>query len=222
MLTHAIGRRVGLETVTEVNMGATVREFRRKDFGALSEIIEDVWQMRAYGDEIARPGSYLYALQCFSRSTFSRTAVVDGEVVGVVFAGVRGRSFRPLTSLRISLLDLRIRKLEGYGRLRDDFANLDSVDDDLISRYGEGFDSELILLILDERARGYGLGKRMFLEACDALRRQGSKRMFFYTDTDCNFGFYDALGAVRLGQRETECLGERLGMFIYGYDLSKQ
>lgn len=103
--------------------------------------------------------------------------------------------------------------------MMDDFDLLDEADDALKEKSGGGFGGELVLLILSEKARGHGLGKRLFSGACDYLRSKGAKSMFFYTDTDCNFGFYDAMGAVRLGHVDTLCLGQRIGMFIYRYDL---
>lgn len=37
----------------------------------------------------------------------------------------------------------------------------------------------------------------------------------FESDSDCNTGFYDSIGAERLGSEEMVCAGERLIVYAY-------
>lgn len=108
---------------------------------------------------------------------------------------------------------------DGFDRMVSDLRSLDEADDVLRDMVGGDLGPELTLLILSEDARGSGLGRRLFGEACDHLRSRGADAMTFFTDTDCNVGFYDRLGAECLRRTDTVCLGERIGMFVYRYRL---
>lgn len=55
-----------------------------------------------------------------------------------------------------------------------------------------------------------GIGKTMFNLACRYFCSNGVNRFFLYTDTDCNYRFYDAMRAERLGKCDTYALARSL------------
>ena len=52
-------------------------------------------------------------------------------------------------------------------------------------------------------------------EASRLAVEHGCNGLFFYTDTDCNVGFYDHLGAECVGYKDTVCNGMPLRVFGY-------
>lgn len=201
-------------------MTSILREFREEDCEPIASIMCDVWSMASYGADVAMPGSRMYCCQCVLASSFIRVAEVDGRIVGCVGARYGNERIeapwakRMLQQERDSVSDS-----EDGSRMIAEFESYDSIDRDLGIRTGIDTDAELTILILSKHCRGLGLGRMMFDAACDYLRSKGASSMMLYTDTDCNTGFYDALGAERVATSGMMCLGEPLGMFLYRYPL---
>lgn len=201
-------------------MTSILREFREEDCEPMASIMCDVWSMASYGADVAMPGSRMYCCQCVLASSFIRVAEVDGRIVGCVGARYGNERIeapwakRMLQQERDSVSDS-----EDGSRMIAEFESYDSIDRDLGIRTGIDTDAELTILILSKHCRGLGLGRMMFDAACDYLRSKGASSMMLYTDTDCNTGFYDALGAERVATSGMMCLGEPLGMFLYRYPL---
>ena len=63
-----------------------IREFEEGDMAPLAEIVCRIWEMDTYGPDIAIPASMAYLRSCIGWSTFIRTLVSDGSVVGCVMA----------------------------------------------------------------------------------------------------------------------------------------
>ena len=202
-------------------MTAFLREFREEDCEPIASIMCDVWSMVSYGADVAMPGSRMYCCQCVLGSSFIRVAEVDGRVVGCVGARYGNERVdapwaeRMLRQERDSLTNS-----EDGMRMIAEFESYDSIDRNLGISTGIDTGAELTILILSEGCWGLGLGRMMFDAACDYLRSKGAGSMMLYTDTDCNTGFYDALGAERMATSGMMCLGEPLGMFLYRYPLS--
>ena len=200
-------------------MVTVIRKFLWRDVLPLSILIERVWNMDAYGDDISMSAAQAYALTCLSRSTKKYTAFVNGEFAGVLMLWAKGRRKGYGYKGRLQRITSYMESLESYPRFAEDFANMERVDEELRKTYAKDIPGEIVLMILSERFRGMGIGKTMFNLACRYFCTNGVDRFFLYTDTDCNYGFYDAMGAEKLGGCDTYCLGEELGMYIYTYDI---
>ena len=70
-------------------------------------------------------------------------------------------------------------------------------------------------MMLSPEAKGTGIGRRMFAEASDHLCGKGCRGMYWVTDTDCNFGFYDHIGAERVAERELKLTEGTLTRYVY-------
>lgn len=72
-------------------------------------------------------------------------------------------------------------------------------------------------------ARGMGLGKRLFQAVMDNMRQEGIGTVFLFTDTSCNYGFYEHQGMVRRAEQTQRIwLGQESGemtFFVYDYTL---
>lgn len=76
-------------------MTIEVREMQEGDCLPIARIIRDTWSMGEYGEGIGIPLSLGFLYRCLDGSTFRRTAVVDGVVVGCVVARSGGPSDAP-------------------------------------------------------------------------------------------------------------------------------
>ena len=193
-----------------------IREFEEGDMVPLAEIVCRIWEMDSYGPDIGIPASMAYVRSCIARSTFVRTLLSEGSVVGCVMA--RAGDFA---------LDIG-QDLENYGgpsltgyegadRLLSDMTILDTADVSMKEEAGVVFDGELVLLILSEEAQGHGFGTILFRQAEEYFREQGSESVLIYTDDDCGYGFYDRLGARCIASRDVRLASEDLHMMLYRY-----
>lgn len=64
----------------------------------------------------------------------------------------------------------------------------------LIMHHAKDYQGELCLFAVDPDEKGSGYGTGLLLEFHDFLKRTKAKNYFLYTDTDCNFGFYERQG----------------------------
>lgn len=193
-----------------------IREFQEGDMVPLAEIVCSIWEMDTYGSDIGIPASMAYLRSCMGRSTFIRTLVSEGSVVGCVMA----RSGDFALDICQDLENYEGPSLSGYegaDKLMSDMMILDTADVSMKEETGVVFDGELVLLIISEEAQGHGFGTILFRQAEEYFRDQGSESVLIYTDDDCGYGFYDRLGARCIASRDVRLASEDLHMMLYHY-----
>ena len=193
-----------------------IREFEEGDMVPLAKTVCRIWEMVSYGYDIGIPASMAYLRSCIGRSTFIRTLVSDGSVIGCVMArsGDLGLDIdQDLGYYEVPPLS----EYEGADRLLSDITILDTVDVSMREETGVAFDGELVLLIISEDAQGHGFGTILFRLAEEYFREQGSESVLIYTDDDCGYGFYDRLGARCVASRDVRLANEDLHMMLYHY-----
>lgn len=70
---------------------------------------------------------------------------------------------------------------------------VEKIDQELLRRC-PSYDGELAFFAVSEACRGMGLGKALFEKAVEYLRSQGISSFYLFTDTSCNYGFYEHQG----------------------------
>lgn len=188
-----------------------IRDFRESDISSLVPFINDEWHFDLYGPEWERLVAE-YVAEYVSRSDFSKVAVYDGIPVGIVTASVE---VDPGASARMEMMMARY---PGNGYITDQKL-LDSTDEFLRSQNDMSGSGELVLLIVSSDMKGKGIGRMLLGEAASFLKNQGCRGMQISTDTDCNYGFYEHLGAELLGSREIVIQGKPIIRFLYSLEL---
>lgn len=74
------------------------------------------------------------------------------------------------------------------------YKKLDAIYEELLAPFKDYFDLGLVFLVLDAKTQGFGIGKKLYLYVQDYLKAQNCKHTYVYTDTWCNYKFYEALG----------------------------
>lgn len=195
-----------------------MREMRPGDIAPIAEMVRRIWEMDAYAD-IGRESSFLYVKGLYDRGTFGWVCERDGKVLGCVIGRICNTISFPSDIMSTIRTVLSIRKRKGYRDMVDDERMIDRTDRELYSGCGKEFDGELVLLIVSEEARGMGLGRLLFEKAADEFRSRGAEEIFLYTDDDCDFGFYDRMGAKRLNEKSIRLSNEDLLMMLYSFSL---
>ena len=194
---------------------AVIRDLDRTDYEILSKIIDDEWRFNLYSKKCGLEMATYYLLHCANGANVAKTVLVDGEPCGImVIREMPGDTIdlsEDLQRSKDSLMHLK----GDFERMEEDIDELHRIYDAFASKFKKPEWAELRLLILSDKHKGMGLGRRLMEEATKCASNRGMTGLFFYTDTDCNVGFYDHIGAVRIGQEDTICTGEPLTVFGY-------
>jgi GNAT superfamily N-acetyltransferase len=188
----------------------------RGDIGPLSKIADDEWRFRVYSEEHGLDFAAYYIVKCIHGANTASTLTVDGEPCGIVVVGGMPGETLDLSEDLSRYAEL-LEDLEDFGPCRRDLVELERIYGEFASRFRESGWAQLTLLLLSDRHKGLGLGRRMLEYASKCASTAGMKGLYFFTDNECNVGFYDHMGAVRFAEESMVCAGEILK--VYGYYL---
>ncbi|MEK4733945.1 MULTISPECIES: GNAT family N-acetyltransferase [unclassified Paenibacillus] len=190
-------------------MNLDIRDIRKEDIERIKAIIADTWNAKDFIEDdgiINAAVTMKFISPILNKSTFGRVATLDGEVIGVIFGSRVGEitSYRLLqedyTSELLQLLNLN--DIE-----RKVFVELTSMTNEAYSKLIRGKEDEfqgcLEFFAVSEEARGKKVGKKLFNELISYLRNTKANKIYVYTDTMSNYGFYDHNGFVRLDEEVT-------------------
>ena len=201
-----------------------IRPFQPEDQEALAGVIRRTWQYdRFCGPKTAQRLGRVYLRQCLTQQTFTRVAVVDGVPVGIIM-GKNERTHRCPWSLRwraarAVLALLATREGRKVARL---FSGVERINQALLSRCPQSYPGQVAFFAVDQPRRGMGLGKRLFQAVMDNMRQEGIGTVFLFTDTSCNYGFYEHQGMIRQQQHKhlVDMKGQKGELEFYLYDMT--
>lgn len=200
------------------------REMQRADADALEQIIRNTWNYdRFCTPKVAARMAKLYLASCLCHQTYTCVAVQNGVPVGVIMGNNKKSGHRRLRYVcrqAVAILGMLISR-EGRQIFRF-FAGIDTLDQSLLTQSGTDFDGELAFFAVRSNQRGTGIGKTLFENLLTYMRAQQIKQFYLYTDSTCNFGFYEHQGMERIAEKSL-CLGpkqdEVVQFFLYAYQM---
>lgn len=206
-----------------MNSQIVLREYQKQDFDALADVVRKTWKY----DEFCSPktakmlaGVYLHS--CLANQTFTQVAVVDGAVSGIIM-GKNIRTYKPrlVQKLRMALsIASFLLTRDGRASARI-FKNVNQIDRELLEDCRNDYDGEIAFFAVGPECRGKGIGKLLFESVLRYMNDQQIKNLFLFTDTSCNYGFYEHQGMTRRSQKvHTFRLGnqrEEMTFFVYDY-----
>lgn len=210
-----------------------IRRLRRADYPALVELIRQTWYAdqtdgdtgghepadRARRHSVAWRLAAIDAHDCLARATHAAVAEQNGRIIGVILGSVPAKVTRmqilrhrwQQASLALPMLANRA----GRNGLREQLAILHA-DRALIQTTGNDYQAEIVLFLVSPEAKGQGVGGRLFAHMLDRFHALGIRQYFLFTDTTCDYGFYEHKGLQRAGVRNLALAhGEQLQCFLY-------
>lgn len=180
-------------------MQIELREYQKQDFKALETIIRETWHYDDFStSKTAVKLARVFLSSCLTNYTFSRVAVVDGNVAGIILANNITKHKCPLSNrlLQIkSILSLYSSKEER--NVSKIFGNVNGIDKQLLNENNKTYPAELALFAVSSSCRGKGIGKMLFQSALNYMKQEKLKEFYLFTDTSCNYGFYEHQGMQR-------------------------
>jgi N-acetylglutamate synthase-like GNAT family acetyltransferase len=84
----------------------------------------------------------------------------------------------------------------------------------------QSFDANVEFLVVSPDAQGMGVGKKLWFDLKETFVGQGIKDIYVYTDTSCNFGFYDHQGFTKIGTNPLKTQHHEVDVYLYSIKLS--
>ena len=113
------------------------------------------------------------------------------------FVTDRTQTLCALPAVQAALSDI---KRDEKVTLADQIAIL-QVDEVLKRDAGKSYQAEITLFVVSPEARGMGVGRKLFNHMLGVFRNAGMNEYFLFTDTTCDYGFYDYRGLTRKAER---------------------
>lgn len=207
-------------------MQIELREYQKQDFKALETIIRETWHYDEFSSQkTAVKLARAFLSSCLTNYTFSRVAVLEGKVVGIILVNdIQNHkcSFSNRLLQVKSILSL-YRSKEGRN-VSKIFEKVNEIDKQLLSESNKSYPAELALFAVSSSCRGKGIGKILFQSALEHMDKTGLKEFYLFTDTTCNYGFYEHQGMIRRLEKEHtfHIKGQQRVMNFFIYDSSTQ
>lgn len=211
-----------------MNEQIILREYQKTDHQALENIVREAWKYdRFCSPKTAAKMAKVYLSSCLTNQTFTKVAEINGEPVGIIMGkdienhkcrlSLRMKWLKSIVSLYISKEGREISKI---------FAAVQGIDKALLSACKETYKGELAFFAISEKCRGKGLGKKLFQTVVDYMKSQDISNFYLFTDTSCNYPFYEHMGLTRRCEKKQiiDIKGEKGDMtfFIYDYQIGEK
>lgn len=203
----------------------TFENYNDKYFREISKIINDNWHYNELtSTKTAEILSFTYLYSCLSKQTFTKVALIDNIPVGIIIANCKNKfNFNLLYKLKL-IKNIFLLAISSEGRnVSKIFGNVDNIDNDLLSNLDKDYIAELVFFAVDHNFKNMGIGKKLFNKAINYFQDNHINSFYLFTDTTCNFGFYEHFGMIRKGSFDetfTTNKGKKeISFYIYDIDL---
>ena len=206
----------------------TYRPYLPQDFKALSDIINITWgHEKTYSPTTAVRLSNAYLRLCLTEQTFTQVALNDGKPIGIIMGNSFRNSHKSLKNSLQAKWALSLLSLTAEGRRAGHFfEEIDRIYDKLLSGRHGITRGNCPFFAIHPDYRGLGIGKELYCRFFDYMNSENIRHFYVFTDTTCNFGFYESRNMLRCGTEEVELQvnrkPEKFLFFIYENAAQKQ
>ena len=196
-----------------------------REFKPLENIIRETWNYDKFcSPKTASKLAKVFLSSCLTNYTFSRVAVLDERIVGIILVNNKAKHKCPLSYKLKQIKSIVSLYACKEGRKASKiFGNVYGIDQQLLNENHKSYPAELALFAVDSSCRGKGIGKKLFQSALDYIQQQELNEFYLFTDTSCNYGFYEHQGMVRRCEKKHHfhINGQIATMqfFIYDYQI---
>ena len=145
-------------------MQIELREYQKQDFKALETIIRETWHYDDFStSKTAVKLARVFLSSCLTNYTFSRVAVVDGNVAGIILANNITKHKSPLSNRLLQIKSILSLYSSKEGRnVSKIFGNVNGIDKQLLNENNKTYPAELALFAVSSSCREKGIGKMLF------------------------------------------------------------
>ena len=202
------------------------RNIKRRDYHELAKIISDTWEYDKFcSPKTAHRMGYLYLANCLCEQNYVEIAVKNDIPVGVIMGRIKRyrnkKAKLKFRYMRMKIVSILAMTEEGR-KIMEAFDDFDDTDEELLQKSGKDFDAEISFFAVNRRQRGYGIGSTLYNHLIDAFDDENVNSFYIFTDTACDYEFYEKRGAVRIGEYKKDlsmCGYKDFTQFLYVNDI---
>ncbi len=200
----------------------------RGAYQALFDLVENAWSYKMYTDHepTRKHAVALDTKACLVYSNGS-IAVYDGtRLIGVLLyakPSLKAKLLRPFKKLIMvrHIVYLLLRSQTSRKLLRS-LLRLEKTYDDMLKAAKLETENQVVLFITHSDYQGKGIGKKLMQAYETYCRENKIKHFFLFTDTSCNYGYYDHNGFQRTVERDVTLLTKEKDMHMQVYLYEKR
>lgn len=201
------------------------RNLEKKDYNRIKELINNAFGFSEFIKDSNLLESILniYLQGCLLDSSFSKVAVKDNVIIGIILGNAKNdkkhlRKLSNILSWVSSGTKLAFSNKENKNAIKE-FSKVSQTYKEIIQGKEDDFQGCIQLFIVSEESRGLGVGKTLIKYLSNYMIDMKVNNIYLYTDTRCNYGFYDSQNFNRLNEKEIyfDTIPSSLNIFLYGY-----
>ncbi len=177
---------------------------KKEDFDHLQSLSGHAWGYHAYTDNksIKAHAVKMDAHICRALSNYSLAVYDNDKLIGVILANVSTFSkslqrFKHYFYVFLHGLYLKCRSRASRNILKD-LRQTEKAYRELLKETKLPYKDELVLFVTHPDYQGQGIGKALIAAFENTLKKENLRSYFLFTDTACNYGFYDHNGFYRI------------------------
>lgn len=178
------------------------REYTENDLPFLTDIVIKVW---GFDDILSEKNAKLIAqLNLYSflnTATFAKVALKDKIHVGFLIGKITNSKQNNIYKNKIKEIKSKMSKnIEGIVSLLV-YKKIKSINNNLYKQANKNYDAELSFFAVSKDYQGLGIGKALFEEFNNYLKENNINNLYLYTDTYCNYKFYEHFGMYKIKEK---------------------
>ncbi|MBS6700732.1 MAG: GNAT family N-acetyltransferase [Clostridiales bacterium] len=208
--------------------GIRYRPMEPKDYAAVCALLNQSFGLSRYvtAPQVLQCFQKQYLYSCLSEATDTCVAEQNGKIIGVIMGNAK-RDYQLVLHLKaLACTAWYACAMRVHGRRNreglDSYRDLHQIYHAFSKNHKGEFDGVLTLFAVDEDYRGRGVGKALFIRLMDDLQHYGAHAIYLYTDSTCNYGFYEHQGFHRLEQQLLTLKRDgkpfQMAVYLYGYE----
>lgn len=205
------------------------REIEKCDYETVKTLISEAFDFKNMIDnvDVLDKSLNIYLRSCLSATTFTSVAVKNGKVIGLILGSSKNKNtlfnlLKHNIALTFNVLSLLFKSKEDRKSLKDYKKILKSYDDLMKNRKND-FQGCIELFIVSKECQGLGVGKKLVSNLMKYMKENSVSNLYLYSDSNCNYGFYDSQGFNKIDSRTVGLLNSSnstiLNVYLYGYEI---
>ena len=194
-------------------------------YNALFDLVENAWSYKMYTDHEAtrKHAVALDTKACLVYSNGGFAVYDGGKLIGVLlyatpsFKAKLLRLFKKPTMVR-HIVYLLLRS-QTSRKLLKSLYRLEKTYDAMLKAANLKTENQVVLFITHSDYQGRGIGKQLMQSYESFCQEKQTKHFFLFTDTSCNYGYYDHNGFKRTVERKvtllTKTAATSMQVFLY-------
>lgn len=184
----------------------TLRSAQAADYPALHALNRGAWFKSDYEEYPEATDAYvdLNLNNSLSDASMATVAEVDGQIAGVILVSADSEPKYGRMLMQSTIESAATIHAQGP-EVADYFYNRMKIEREYDAKLLENakkdvaYDGRIVLFIMDPNFQGLGIGSKLFQAAIDYFEAKNVANYYLFTDSSCNYPFYDYKGMRRAG-----------------------